>query len=72
MSFLGGAECSTGANPLSQIQKHVQEDSSLQRDRLGARGPGAGLGGFRNAGPAVSQDDVSSQLLPLADASSSH
>jgi peroxin-5 len=41
MSFLSsGAECSTGANPLSQFSKHVQDDKSLQRDRLVGRGPG--------------------------------
>ncbi|TID17356.1 TPR-like protein [Venturia nashicola] len=40
MSFLGGAECSTGANPLSQFAKAGQQDSSLQRDRLVGRGPG--------------------------------
>jgi peroxin-5 len=40
MSFLGGPECSTGANPLSQFSKHVQDDNSLQRDRLVGRGPG--------------------------------
>ncbi|PBP21610.1 peroxisomal targeting signal receptor [Diplocarpon rosae] len=34
MSFLGGAECSTAGNPLSQFTKHVQDDKSLQRDRL--------------------------------------
>ncbi|GAB7356737.1 hypothetical protein MBLNU459_g7643t1 [Dothideomycetes sp. NU459] len=43
MSFLGGAECSTAGNPLSQFTKHVQDDKSLQRDRLVGRGPG-GLG----------------------------
>ncbi|KAF4551025.1 Peroxisomal targeting signal receptor-like protein [Elsinoe fawcettii] len=43
MSFLGGPECSTGANPLSQFTKHVQDDKSLQRDRLVGRGPG-GMG----------------------------
>lgn len=42
MSFLGGAECSTGANPLSQFTKHVQDDKSLQRDRLVGRG-GSGM-----------------------------
>jgi peroxin-5 len=41
MSFLGGAECSTAGNPLSQFTKHVQDDKSLQRDRLVGRGPGA-------------------------------
>ncbi|KAJ5936639.1 hypothetical protein N7466_003089 [Penicillium verhagenii] len=40
MSFLGGAECSTAGNPLSQFTKHVQDDKSLQRDRLVGRGPG--------------------------------
>jgi peroxin-5 len=42
MSFLGGPECSTGANPLSQFTKHVQDDKSLQRDRLVGRG-GSGM-----------------------------
>ncbi|KAJ5124925.1 uncharacterized protein N7515_008750 [Penicillium bovifimosum] len=40
MSFLGGAECSTAGNPLTQFTKHVQDDKSLQRDRLVGRGPG--------------------------------
>jgi len=40
MSFLGGAECSTGANPLSQFSKLTQDDKSLQRDRLVGHGPG--------------------------------
>ncbi|EJT79072.1 peroxisomal targeting signal receptor [Gaeumannomyces tritici R3-111a-1] len=39
MSFLGGAECSTAGNPLSQLAKHAQDDQSLQRDRLMNRGP---------------------------------
>lgn len=34
MSFLGGAECSTVSNPLTQFAKHTQDDRSLQRDRL--------------------------------------
>jgi peroxin-5 len=38
MSFLGGPECSTSSNPLSQFTKHVQDDKSLQRDRLVNRG----------------------------------
>jgi peroxin-5 len=43
MSFLGGAECSTAANPLAQLSKHTQGDKSLQRDRLaGERPMGAG------------------------------
>ncbi|KAG9775759.1 TPR-like protein, partial [Aureobasidium melanogenum] len=40
MSFLGGAECSTAGNPLTQFKNHVQNDTSLQRDRLVGRGPG--------------------------------
>jgi peroxin-5 len=58
MSFLGGAECSTAANPLSQFTKHVQDDKSLQRDRLVGRGPG-GLQGMRSTGMNGSQDNVS-------------
>lgn len=37
MSFLGGPECSTGANPLAQFQKQTSADTSLQRDRLASR-----------------------------------
>ncbi|KAL9081258.1 MAG: hypothetical protein Q9159_007378 [Coniocarpon cinnabarinum] len=50
MSFLGGgdASCSTGANPLNQFSKHVQDDKSLQRDRLVGRGPGGVQEGFRS------------------------
>lgn len=48
MSFLGGAECSTAGNPLSQFTKHVQDDKSLQRDRLVGRGPGGMQEGMRS------------------------
>ena len=47
MSFLGGPECSTGANPLSQFQKQTSADTSLQRDRLTSRQPNQ-LNGFRS------------------------
>ncbi|KAJ9156895.1 Tetratricopeptide [Coniochaeta hoffmannii] len=57
MSFLGGAECSTAGNPLSQFTKHVQDDKSLQRDRLVNRGPNAGFSGFRSAGMNSPQQD---------------
>ncbi|KAI9806706.1 MAG: hypothetical protein M1825_006163 [Sarcosagium campestre] len=50
MSFLGGGECSTGANPLAQFTKHVQDDKSLQRDRLAGRGPGAAQESMRSQG----------------------
>ena len=47
MSFLGGPECSTGANPLAQFQKQTAADTSLQRDRLTSRQPNQ-LNGFRS------------------------
>ncbi|KAL8686002.1 MAG: hypothetical protein Q9218_007412, partial [Villophora microphyllina] len=45
MAFLGGAECSTAGNPLSQFTKHVQDDRSLQRDRL----IGSGFAGLQES-----------------------
>ncbi len=61
MSFLGGAECSTAGNPLSQFTKHVQDDKSLQRDRLVGREGNRALGqGLRSTGGGMgSQDNVS-------------
>jgi peroxin-5 len=61
MSFLGGAECSTAGNPLSQFSKLGSDDKSLQRDRLVGRGP-ANLQGMRSNGLGMSgsQDVVSS------------
>jgi peroxin-5 len=47
MSFLGGPECSTAANPLAQFQKQTGADTSLQRDRLTNRQP-QHLNGFRS------------------------
>lgn len=65
MSFLGGAECSTAGNPLSQFSKLGSDDKSLQRDRLVGRGP-ANLQGMRsNGGMSMSgsQDNVSLEYL---------
>ena len=59
MSFLGGAECSTGANPLSQFTKHVQDDKSLQRDRLVGRGPGGLQESMRSQQMGGGSDGVS-------------
>ncbi len=61
MSFLGGAECSTAGNPLSQFTKHIQDDKSLQRDRLVGRGGSSSMGqGMRSTGVGMgSQDNVS-------------
>ncbi|KAB8356526.1 hypothetical protein FH972_024109 [Carpinus fangiana] len=44
----------TAGNPLNQFTKHVQDDKSLQRDRLVGRGPGGVAEGFRTrqGGPA--------------------
>jgi len=64
MSFMGGAECSTAGNPLSQFTKHVQDDKSLQRDRLVGRGPGGSMQGIRSTGQMNgSQDHVSINVL---------
>jgi len=57
MSFLGGAECSTAGNPLSQFSKIGSDDKSLQRDRLVGRAPGAAQG-MRSVGMNGSQDNV--------------
>ncbi|KAL3465296.1 hypothetical protein BJX64DRAFT_275185 [Aspergillus heterothallicus] len=57
MSFLGGAECSTAGNPLTQFTKHVQDDKSLQRDRLVGRGPGM-QEGMRSQGMIGGHDQM--------------
>lgn len=59
MSFLGGAECSTAGNPLTQFTKHVQNDNSLQRDRLVGRGSGGVEEGFRTRQAPNGSDQVS-------------
>ena len=59
MSFLGGAECSTAGNPLSQFTKHVQDDKSLQRDRLVGNGSSGVQESFRSQRNGPSQDEVS-------------
>ena len=58
MSFLGGAECSTAGNPLSQFTKHVQDDKSLQRDRLVEQGPRGLQESFRSQVEGANQDEV--------------
>ncbi len=59
MSFLGGAECSTAGNPLTQFTKHVQSDNSLQRDRLVGRGSGGLEEGMRSRMAPNGSDQVS-------------
>lgn len=63
MSFLGGAECSTGANPLSQFTKHVQDDKSLQRDRLVGRGPGGMQEGMRSQQMGGPSDGMMNEFM---------
>ncbi|KAI9722641.1 MAG: hypothetical protein M1812_001572 [Candelaria pacifica] len=63
MSFLSGAECSTAGNPLSQFTKHVQDDKSLQRDRLVGRGPGGLQEGFRSQRIGGGQDKMMDEFL---------
>ncbi|KAF5870760.1 putative peroxisomal targeting signal receptor protein [Botrytis fragariae] len=64
MSFMGGAECSTAGNPLSQFTKHVQDDKSLQRDRLVGRAPGGGMQGMRSGmNMSGSQDHMMNDFM---------
>ncbi|KAI1093678.1 TPR-like protein [Rostrohypoxylon terebratum] len=63
MSFLGGPECSTAGNPLSQFTKHTQDDNALQRDRLRNGAPQAGMGGFRSAAQHGPQDEMMNSFL---------
>lgn len=58
MSFMGGPECSTAGNPLSQFAKHTQDDRSLQRDRMVNGGPHGAMGGFRSAAQHGPQDEM--------------
>ncbi|KAH7034899.1 uncharacterized protein B0I36DRAFT_238260 [Microdochium trichocladiopsis] len=63
MSFMGGAECSTAGNPLSQFAKHTQDDNSLQRDRLRNGTPQGGMGGFRSAAQHGPQDEMMNAFM---------
>ncbi|KAI0890500.1 TPR-like protein [Annulohypoxylon maeteangense] len=63
MSFLGGPECSTAGNPLSQFTKHTQDDNTLQRDRLRNGTPQGGMGGFRTAAQHGPQDEMMNSFL---------
>ncbi|KAK2758706.1 Peroxisomal membrane signal receptor PTS1 [Arachnomyces sp. PD_36] len=63
MSFLGGgAECSTAGNPLSQFTKHVQDDKSLQRDRLAGGAPGM-QESMRSGGMGGGQDQMMDEFM---------
>ncbi|OKL58427.1 hypothetical protein UA08_06116 [Talaromyces atroroseus] len=63
MSFLGGAECSTAGNPLTQFTKHVQDDKSLQRDRMVGRGPGGMQESMRTRGMAGLGDQMMDEFM---------
>lgn len=69
MSFLGGAECSTAGNPLSQFTKHVQDDKSLQRDRLVGNGSSGAQESFRSLRNGPNQDEVRDNSQDAAAAS---
>ena len=64
MSFLGGGHIFKNANPLSQFTKHVQDDKSLQRDRLVGRGPGGMQEGMRSQHMGGPSDGVSWEQQP--------
>ena len=59
MSFMGGgAECSTGRNPLAQLSKIGSVDKSNQRDRMvEGRGPMGQEAQLRSQGGAMGQMD---------------
>ncbi|KAL8902039.1 MAG: hypothetical protein Q9207_004904 [Kuettlingeria erythrocarpa] len=63
MAFLGGAECSTAGNPLSQFTKHVQDDRSLQRDRIIGAGPSGFQESFRTQRSGAHQDAAMQEFL---------
>ncbi|KAL8762299.1 MAG: hypothetical protein Q9184_001668 [Pyrenodesmia sp. 2 TL-2023] len=63
MAFLGGAECSTAGNPLSQFTKHVQDDKSLQRDRIVGAGPSGFQESFRMQRDGANQDAAMQEFL---------
>ena len=62
MSLLGGAECSTAVNPLSQFSKHLNEDQSLQRDRLTEHATNRRQERFRSQVYGSNQDEVNLTL----------
>jgi peroxin-5 len=62
MSLLGAAECSTAVNPLSQFSKHINEDTSLQRDRLTEHGTNGLQESFRSQAYRSTQDEVNLTL----------
>ncbi|RPA77867.1 TPR-like protein [Ascobolus immersus RN42] len=57
MSLFGGAECSTGANPLAQMSKVLSKDKQTQQDRLTQRPGELRQGGLRTGGPEMAQAD---------------
>nr|KMM69779.1 peroxisomal targeting signal receptor [Coccidioides posadasii RMSCC 3488] len=67
MSFLGGAGCSAAGNPLTQFTKHVQNDTSLQRDRLVGRSLGGLQEGMRSQSIMVGQDQMMDEFLQQED-----
>ncbi|CAO3617874.1 unnamed protein product [Cunninghamella echinulata] len=54
-SNMGGANCSSGANPMSQMLKQFNQNRSLQRDRFEPV-----------AGPSGPQQGVSKMLINIS------
>ncbi|KAI9884419.1 MAG: hypothetical protein M1823_003801 [Watsoniomyces obsoletus] len=72
MSLLGGAECSTASNPLSQFSKHVHDDRSQYLERLtGSRADG-GSQSIRDKAPVGGQDAMLEGFLQSPDRSLSN
>lgn len=61
MSLLGGAECSTAGNPLSQFTKHAHDDQHIHQDRMVGRRGNDTLQGIRSDEAVGGKDEVGSR-----------
>lgn len=65
---MGGGECSSAGNPLSQFQKHVQGGSNLSQDHLVNRGPSSSAADFRTRpNESAAQDEAFRQAMVQQD-----
>lgn len=65
MSFFGGAECSTGRNPLAALSKLGSTDSTHQQTRLVAGRPAAADAGLRTIGEMGQVDQQVRTSFPI-------
>ena len=65
MSFFGGAECSTGRNPLAALSKLGSTDSTHQQTRLVAGRPAAADAGLRTVGEMGQVDQQVRTSFPI-------